>query len=552
MKKTLLILFLFAFSAIAFSQGSEDTVPVSWVQDLAILPADIILEELDLSKIYAEDLINDRDKSLPWRYGLERALNIDMSDIGTWTTLDTGERIWRARIISKDALNLSINFNDFYLPEGASIYLFNDSKDDIVTNTNRGSNTEASPYGSWFIKGESLNIEYVEPTNVQSNVKLEIGGIIHGYRLGKVNKFIESQRGLNDSGDCNYDVNCSVGGDFEATKDVVKKAVALLNLGNGFLCSASLVNNTQQDKTPYLLTANHCLLGSNPALWSFRFNWMSPSPVCAETEDSEDLQTNFTVSGAVVRAKNELSDFALVEVITDIPESWDVAFAGWDRTDELPDFEVGIHHPNGDLMKIARDDSGAIHENANGTDVWLIKGISEGDGDGWELGTTESGSSGSPLFNQDGLIIGQLFAGNSFCEANENNNDYDIYGRFATSWDSGDTEGERLSDWLDPSGIGTSIVSSLQNILSVPDNDLVGALEVFPNPVADVITVMNSRYPNLSYEFYDIVGQVLASGKMGNTINYLPVSNFSVGVYFLKLTDGDSNATITKKIMVKK
>ena len=43
-------------------------------------------------------------------------------------------------------------------------------------------------------------------------------------------------------------------------------------------------------------------------------------------------------------------------------------------------------------MKICRDDSGAVKENANGTEVWLVGGVSVGQGDGWELGTTESGS----------------------------------------------------------------------------------------------------------------------------------------------------------------
>src|SRR5690606_10068608 len=96
---------------------------------------------------------------------------------------------------------------------------------------------------------------------------------------------------------------------------LVKKAVALLNLGNGYLCSASLVNNTANDKTPFLLTANHCLQNSDPAMWTIRFNWVSPAPVCGTGEDSGDLQTNFTISGAELKASNSLSDFALVQLI---------------------------------------------------------------------------------------------------------------------------------------------------------------------------------------------------------------------------------------------
>ncbi len=553
MRKTLLFVLFLTISVVVYSQGDDLPRPASWDLDLGVVTADVVLEELDLTAIYQEDLVNDQDKSLPWRYGVERALQLDMLHNGHWVSLDDGGRIWRAKIVSPDALNLSINFNDFYLPEGASVHLYNDNKDDVVLNRIKGNKNLTTPVGSWFVKGESITIEYFEPAYTQETVKLEIGGIIHGYRLGEVNKIVNAQqRGLNDSGDCNYDVNCPVGADFESSKDAVKKAVALLNLGNGFLCSASLINNTEQDKKPFLLTSNHCLEGSNPALWSVRFNWMSPSPICAIEEDSEDLQTNFTLSGAVLRASNELSDFALVEMLTEIPQSWDVSFAGWDRTDELPEFEVGIHHPNGDIMKLTRDNTGAVHENANGTSVWLIKGISAGDGDGWEIGTTESGSSGSPLFNENGLIIGQLYAGNSFCDNNENNNEYDLYGRFATSWAAGATESSRLSDWLDPTNSGLNTIVTLQNILNVPETQIVGALEIYPNPVKDLLTVMNSRYPDLSYSLYDVLGQEISTGGMANTLNYLSVVNLTDGVYFLKLTDGDSEATITKKILVRK
>ncbi|MFT5077992.1 MAG: lysyl endopeptidase [Planctomycetota bacterium] len=550
MKKTLLLFLM--LSAVAMSQHDGSTDPASWDLGLSTLEADVVLEALDLTRIHQEDLVNDRDKTHPWRYGIERELSLDMSELGSWITLDNGDRIWRARIISQNALNLSINFNDFYLPIGATIHLFNDDQNDVVTSRTSGDRNTISPLGSWFIRGEAINIEYFELANTNENVKLEIGGIIHGYRLGKVNRFIDEKRGLNDSGYCNYDVNCLIGEDFDTYKDGVKKAVALLNLGNGFLCSASLVNNTQQDKTPYLLTANHCLEGSDPALWSVRFNWMSPGPICGESDDSQDLQTNFTLSGAILRASNEMSDFALVEMITDIPQAWDVSFAGWDRTDELPDFEVGIHHPNGDIMKISRDNSGAVHENAEGKEVWLIGGVSAGSGDGWEIGTTESGSSGSPLFNQNGLIIGQLYAGNSFCENNENNNDFDVYGRFATSWDFGSTGSTRLSEWLDPAETGVNTIITLQNILNIPDNEIIGALEIYPNPVSDQLTVMNSRYPKLRYSFYDILGQEIYAGAMANTLNYVSVANLSNGMYFLKLVDGDSDATITKKIMVQK
>lgn len=53
---------------------------------------------------------------------------------------------------------------------------------------------------------------------------------------------------------CHNNVDCYP--DWEDESD----GVALILLSNGdALCSGSLVNNTANDFTPYILTANHCL-----------------------------------------------------------------------------------------------------------------------------------------------------------------------------------------------------------------------------------------------------------------------------------------------------
>ena len=550
MKRILFFFFLFSVLFTSFSQDMNKDMPASWSQDIVneILP--IELPPLDLEALIAEDYINDLDKTIPWRYGVSRTLVLDFDKDGLWTTLPNGDRIWQVGIISPNAINISVNFNDFHLPEGARLHLYNNDRTDISKTYSSTQNRDNKILGSWFVESDFIWVEYYERANTSEAVKLEIGSIIHGYRMGEVNNLINNYRGMGDSGECNYDVNCSIGSDFDLKKDLVKKAVAILNLGNGFLCSASLINNTQSDKTPFLLTANHCLEYSDPSYWSVRFNWMSPNPVCGTGEESSDIQTNFTMSGAILKANNSVSDFALVELHNEIPLSWDVAFAGWDNTDDLPEYEIGIHHPNGDIMKICRDDSGAVRENANGTDVWLIGGTSVGTGNGWEFGTTESGSSGSPLFNQDGRIIGQLYAGQSSCTGFENNNDYDIYGRFGTSWNYGNTPQTRLMDWLDPIGTGQTTTESIQNILSTQDFELTGSLDIFPNPASTYITIKNSRYPQLVYRMYNVVGQQLLSGSLSNTNNEINVENLDKGIYFLYLLDRESNADMTKKIII--
>lgn len=550
MKSLLTLVALLVMTSSVQAQQDYDQLPYTWSVDGATNVDPFVLPPIDLAQIKAEDSVNDLDKSIPWRYGIERPLTLNTESHGQWMNLDNGDRVWRAAIRSSGAVSISINFDRFHLPEGGRLHFYNQERNDLSSMVSSDANRDNEMFGSWFIYGDQIIIEYYQSGNRYQSPVLEVGSIIHGYRLGRIEEAVGLVRGLNDSGDCHYDVNCPVGNDFDSKKDLVKKSVALLNLGNGYLCSATLINNTAVDKRPYILTANHCLENSDPAFWSVRFNWMSPSPVCAEEFDSSDIQSNFTISGAQLRANNAGSDFALVELVNAIPESWDVAFAGWDNRDLLPEFEVGIHHPKGDIMKICRDDSGAVRETSDGTEVWLIGGVSAGSGDGWEIGTTESGSSGSPLFDQDGRLIGQLFAGRSACDGTANNRDIDVYGRFGVSWDQGNSADSRLVDWLDPVQTGQSTTETLQNILSTEDFEFVGDLSIYPNPASNYLTVLNYRYPNLSYTLFNLLGQEVGSGSLSDSQNLIPLIDLAEGIYLLYLLDGDTGESQTKKIVV--
>lgn len=549
-RKITLLLVFFLSSCTLFAQGAPGPVPESWDLKLLEYPETIQLSPLDFSLIAHQDSLNDRHKNNPWRYGIERAISLDIRHHGLWTELPNGGKIWQAVISSPQALNLSVNFSEFNLPKGSRLQLYNSEHSDLTDTFTSTDNNDKNQIGTWFVQGDTIWLEYYQPPGITGTPNLKVLSVIHGYRMGKVFTTENGSRGFDTSGDCNYDVNCPVGEDFDTKKEILKKAVAMLNLGNGFLCSAVLINNTQEDKTPYVLTANHCLENSNPALWSFRFNWVSPMPSCGTGEPSGDLQTNFTMSGAQLISNNSLSDFALVKLNNDIPDSWDVAFAGWDNSETDPLFEVGIHHPNGDIMKICRDDSGAEKIDANGTKVWLIGGGQHGVGNGWELGTTETGSSGSPLFNEDGKIIGQLYAGGAGCDGVLGNHEYDLYGRFGVSWD-GTLPEKRLKDWLDPGDSGQTSIGTLQNILNVPNFEYTGDLKIYPNPANHTLTVENYRYPRLSYVFSNIMGQEIGQGDFSSTLNSLSVESLPEGIYLLLLNDGDSGDSMAKKIVVK-
>ena len=440
----------FIFSISSFSQVTNEGVPNSWsfgVDNSDI--NEIELPSFDLDKVKAEDKVNDNEPSVPWRFGYMHSVDYGLED-GSWTTLENGDRIWRILISSPGALSLNFIFDDFYMPDGGYIYIYNDDRTDLLGAYDSQQNQESGILGTWLVEGDKVWIEYYEPNEFYNQGRLHIAKATHGYRNAKT---FNEAKALNQSGHCNLDVECSIGDDWVDLKDHHKRASALLISGGSSFCSGALINNTENDGTPYFLTADHCT-GSSAAAWSFRFGWISPTTVCATTQSNANGPTNMTISGATIRARSSASDFALVEINNNIPASWDRVFSGWDNSGQTPDFTVGIHHPVGDVMKVCRDDDQPIQAFNFGYETWEITTA----GGGWEFGVTEGGSSGSPLYDHEGRIIGQLYGGAAACSGLNDNNQFDYYGRIDVSWNGGGTSSSRLKDWLDPNDTGATDV----------------------------------------------------------------------------------------------
>ena len=354
------------FSSFSYSQVTSNGQPVSWGLNLDNQVEKISLPNFDLEAIKAEDAINDYKFESPWRFGYMHSVDYGFDD-GVWTVLENGDRIWRILITSKNALSLNFIFDDFFMPEGGFIYLYNNQRTDLLGAYDSNQNQDSGVLGTWLVEGDSVWIEYFEPSNKKGQGRLHIAKATHGYRNAQTFK---DAKGLNDSGDCNLDVDCSIGEDWEELKNHNKRSAGILLSGGSGFCSGALINNAENDGTPYFLTANHCF--SDPSSWAFRFGWISPNVVCATTSNSTNGPTNMTLSGATLRARDAGSDFALVEINQNIPEDWDRVFAGWDRSGITPDFTVGIHHPSGDVMKVCRDDNQPTQTINGGAQTWEI------------------------------------------------------------------------------------------------------------------------------------------------------------------------------------
>ncbi|GGE25940.1 T9SS type A sorting domain-containing protein [Psychroflexus planctonicus] len=488
MNKTYTLLLLILCTTLSWSQVTNEGKPISWKLDVQNLDP-IDLPDFDLKKLQKEDQVNDERDDVPWRFGYEHSVSYGLDNTGTWETLPNGDRIWLVSFKSEGAKTLNFIFDQFYLPEGAKLYFYNEDRTDLLGAYTHTQNSDEMVFGSWLIEGEQVFVEYYEPKEAMGKGDLNISQVVHGYRSVTENDAM--QKALNDSGACNLDVDCPIGDDFEDMKDYLKKSVAMTVVGGNGFCTGTLINNTSNNGAQYFLTANHCL-GGGVGSWAFRFNWTSPNPVCASFTNSQNGTFDQTASGAVLRASNSKSDMALLEINPNLPDSWDLVWAGWDRSNTNPTFEVGIHHPSGDIMKVCRDDDGATQSTTpfNGDpsmQMWLVNN--------WEEGVTEPGSSGSALFDQNGRIIGQLAGGGAACSGTSNNGQIDFYGRFATSWDFGNTNSTRLSNWLDPNNTGqtTLDVYPAMEVLDVDAAVSINGLDdVCDNNVSPEIVLTNA------------------------------------------------------------
>ncbi|HEX6852126.1 MAG TPA: trypsin-like peptidase domain-containing protein [Candidatus Polarisedimenticolaceae bacterium] len=391
------------------------------------------LPPVDVATLLAEDAARS-GKDVPPRAGFPMKTDLEPTRAAKLEILENGERLWRFRVRSDGAMWLVLGFGTFRLQPGARL-----------TVHDPGLRTIHGPYDAsdqrshgqlWVppVPGDTAVVEvrWPHPPKDAIQPNLHLGTVLHGYRsvfgIGDPTDPIEP-----DSGACNVDPNCPLGANWQDEK---RGVVNLLDSGGGY-CSGSLITNTARDCRNYVLTANHCLSSQSSAAGTiFQFNYERPQ--CG----SGVAPTNQQVSGAFLRATYSASDMTLLEIDEEIPEAYGAYYNGWSRSTTAPTESWCIHHPNNDEKAITYNDDPLIDGQNWGPDHWRISQ--------WEQGTTEPGSSGSPLFDQSSRIVGQLHGGTASCSSLT----YDEFGKLDVSWNGGGTAASRLRDWLDPAGTG--------------------------------------------------------------------------------------------------
>lgn len=393
---------------------------------------------LNVKQLHDKEVAREIKGEAP-HFAVPHSIKIDALADKSWTE-QNGNMVWQHRVTAPNSVSLNFGFTKFQLSPNARLEIRSADFTSSIRPFTAEDNNYAQELWTPVIMSDDVMIELVVPANEVSQVKLELGVVGQGFRT-----FAQKTQ---KAGSCNVDVACTESAGWENEIS----SVAVISRGGSTFCTGFMVNNTAGDRTPYFMTADHCGLNAanTPSLVTY---WNYQTSKCGGARDGRLTDFN---TGAVFLAGSKKSDFTLVKLNQAPRSEWNVSFAGWDRSGTDAAQAVAIHHPSTDEKSISFENDPTTITSYLGTAV-------PGDGthvrvEDWDVGTTEPGSSGSPLFDQDHRVIGQLHGGYASCTSQTS----DYYGRIFTSWEGDGRVGTRLKDHLDSANRGSLVTDTLR------------------------------------------------------------------------------------------
>jgi hypothetical protein len=374
-----------------------------------------------------------------------------------WNTLADGSQVAAVSFTAEGAKAVRLGVLAQNVPNGALLRFYGAPGSEVVevtsdelknlrqTNEAGGVQGDAARmYWGPDTAGATSTLEVQLPAGVSpAQLQLAVPRLSHWTKTvaEALDTPLKADANIGRSDSCNLDVVC------QPSLDAQSRAVARMvyeKSGGSYLCTGTLMNDTKNSRTPYFLSATHCISDQASAstlitYWFFRAASCNSSPTVSAAEAR-------TIGGATLLTTNTSTDTTLLQLRGQLPAN--VVYAGsYFGSQAVSGVGVlGVHHPAGDLQKYS---IGTINGYAN---------CPQGDGActsanfttggmfrvGWQQGTTEGGSSGSAIFVQsDGkrYVAGALHGGSASCQ---NTSGSDYYGRFEQSFAAG------IQRWLAP------------------------------------------------------------------------------------------------------
>ena len=482
--------------------------------------------------------VNIRTEDEPMFAGRTIRVNVNTNDSASWSDRSAeGKRIWLYLIENPAGKPLVFYFDTLVLAPQSTLFLIDLQSDVVVAAVSRLEKQVSTIQVLGPYKSSSILIQLETALNADDDhiVMSEIGLLDANF----------GERGFGTSDYCEVNVNCPEGNSYKKEKQGVARI--LVKQGSGlFYCTGSLINNTRRDLMPLFLTANHCGRTATAAdyeRWVFYFNYESQSCENPATEPEAYTLTGATLLASAGNETADGSDFKLVKLLQEVPAQINPYFNGWNRLG-ITTSGVSIHHPDGDIKKISSFTEKPLSTSYGG-------GTESPDEKYWRVtwaatttahGVTEGGSSGSPLFDADGYIVGALTGGLATCD---NANAPDYYGKIGYSWTSNGTTPEfQLQPWLDPLNSGIEKLGGMGYNMEVLNAD-------FEADHTEIIIGQSISFNNRStgdingFEwFFEAASEPNSTDESPSSVLYESLGNFDVR---LVVSNGITSDTLLKK-----
>ncbi len=369
-----------------------------------------VLPGPDVEPLRREDQARAASGEKCWRVGVELAVDHDPTEPGAWVPDGEGGRYWSMQIVAPGARAMRVHFTQFFVPAPGEVYVRPSGEAETAHGPYAGSGID--PTGEFWsptLEGDGVIVEYHEPKVADPDdvkVPFRVAGALFCYRDPSLGPSI-------GVAGCELDASCY--SSWAAVGDAVGQ-LSFVDGGNGYVCTGVLLNTVSGDLTPYLLTANHCI-ATDMVARTLDVAWFYETDACNGIPPNINFVPHSL--GATFlqgRSRSSLSDFTLLMINGSLPNG--LFWAGWTTADPgFFDPVVGIHHPGGSWRRLSYGDTLGICT----FDFHCVQ---------WTAGTTEGGSSGSPLFDGGQRVVGQLWGGSTSCSSYG----IDEYGQFSESY----------------------------------------------------------------------------------------------------------------------
>jgi S1-C subfamily serine protease len=376
-----------------------------------------------------------------------RTLDKSVANLALGAARGTGNAgfVWTAEVRVPGATALRLHLTNVDLPRGAKLYVYNLAGQAFGPYTGRGPLGDGELHTNTVFGGQLL-LQLHASADLARLPRLTLAEVgVMGARFAApryqpdgVFDPADSETISKASNLCSANASCVVNAACQSSSVVntAKDAVAGMLFQSGgsyYICTGGLVADTVSTSViPYFLTANHCISRSAEA--SSLETYFDYETTCSNPNCTQPYNNTGDTVGATIKATGSTSDFTLLQLAS-TPASRDgvTTYLGWLSTPVANTNNLGLYrisHPQGSPQAYSE----GVVDTSKPTCRTLARGNFIYSRD--TVGATEGGSSGSPVVNSAGQIVGQLYGAcgtnlNNVCDAANNGT---VDGAFAVSY----------------------------------------------------------------------------------------------------------------------